>query len=101
LAESLEQQTATSNVLQVISSSPGELKPVFQALSENATRVCGANFGTMNLYYGDNFENVALARAAVQRRIAAAGPLHGYRPFLTGLRAISAYAAGAPCRAAA
>jgi PAS domain S-box-containing protein len=60
LQESLEQQTATSNVLQVISSSPGELKPVFQALLENATRVCGANIGTMNLYDGDNFENVAL-----------------------------------------
>src|SRR5262249_8766385 len=58
--EALERQTATSNVLQVISASPGELKPVFQALLENATRVCGANFGTMNLYDGDRFENVAL-----------------------------------------
>src|SRR6516225_5921291 len=60
LAESLEQQTATSEVLQIISSSPGELEAVFQAMLENATRVCGAKFGIMNLYDGDSFESVAL-----------------------------------------
>src|ERR1700674_1259330 len=59
LTESLEQQTATSEVLQVISSSPGELEPVFQKMLENATRVCGANFGTMNLWDGDSFNIVA------------------------------------------
>jgi signal transduction histidine kinase len=60
LSESLEQQTATSEVLQVISSRPGELEPVFQKMLENATRVCGANFGAMNLYDGESFLNVAL-----------------------------------------
>src|SRR5205823_570257 len=59
LTESLEQQTATSEVLQVISSSQGELKPVFQTMLENASRVCGANFGTMNLWDGEKFNLVA------------------------------------------
>jgi signal transduction histidine kinase len=59
LTETLQQQTATSEVLQVISSSQGELKPVFQKMLENATRVCGASFGVMNLWDGENFKMVA------------------------------------------
>src|SRR6202021_698463 len=59
LSESLEQQTATSEVLEVISASTGELAPVFQKMLENATRVCGANFGVMSLYDGHSFRSVA------------------------------------------
>ena len=60
LDETLEREAAASEVLRVISSSPGELEPVFRAVLENAVRICGAKFGTLSLYNGDTFRNVAL-----------------------------------------
>ena len=60
LSESLEQQTATSEVLKVISSSPGELKPVFEAMLANATRICEATFGHLWLFEGNTVRSVAV-----------------------------------------
>jgi GAF domain-containing protein len=60
LRESLGQQTATADVLKVISSSPGDLEPVFQAMLENATRICGAKFGTLYRFENEKFQAAAL-----------------------------------------
>jgi signal transduction histidine kinase len=77
LAEALERQTATSEVLKVISTSSGDLEPVFQAMLANATRICGANFGMMNLYDGDSFRTVTFHNAPPRYIEARSGP---FRP---------------------
>ena len=59
LTEALERQTATSEVLQVISGSPGDLQPVFATMLENMVRVCHASFGAVHRCHGDVFQFVA------------------------------------------
>ena len=56
----LEQQAATSEVLRIISSSPGDLEPIFEAMLKNATRICEAKFGFLWLSDSDGFRAVAL-----------------------------------------
>jgi GAF domain-containing protein len=77
LRESLEQQTATSEVLRVISSSTGDLQPVFDAMLTNATRICEAKFGTLYLYDGEAYRTASMCNAppafAEYRR---RGPIH-------------------------
>jgi signal transduction histidine kinase len=63
LSEALEQQTATSEVLRVISSSPGELEPVFQTMLANAVRICEAKIGSLYIREGDAFLTVATHNA--------------------------------------
>jgi GAF domain-containing protein len=78
LTESLEQQTATSEVLKVISSSPGELEPVFNAMLENAVRICDAKFGVLFRYNKDSV--VAVAQFGVPPAHAEYLDRGGFRP---------------------
>ena len=76
LRQSLEQQTATSQVLQVISSSPGDLQHVFATMLENATRICEAKFGALYLSEGSGFRATAMHNAPPAYEEARAGVLH-------------------------
>ena len=67
LKEALEQQSAASEVLSVISSSGGDLEPVFATLLKNAIRVCGASFGTLFLYEGNDLWRAAATQAVPQK----------------------------------
>ncbi len=67
LSESLDQQTATSEVLKVISSSPGELEPVFNSVLANAVHICGAKFGMLFLWEGEARYRVAALEGAPPR----------------------------------
>src|SRR5436189_1880424 len=76
LAEALEQQTATSEVLRVISSSAGELEPVFSTMLGNAVRICEAKFGTLYLCEGDGFRALAMHNAPPSYAKARAAIVH-------------------------
>ena len=78
LTEALEQQTATSEVLQIISRSAGDLRPVFETMLKNATEICEASFGSMALREGERFRRVAVFNAPP-----AFADFHDKAPFFT------------------
>src|SRR6516165_7161061 len=80
LRQSLEQQTATADVLRVISSSPGDLQPVFEAILKNATSICAAELGLLHLHENGAFRRPATYNAppAFAQALAQREPL--YRP---------------------
>jgi two-component system, NtrC family, sensor kinase len=63
LSESLQQQTATAEVLKIISASPGELEPVFQAILEKSVQICDAQFGNLALFDGNEMRIAAMNNA--------------------------------------
>src|SRR5262249_42203550 len=114
--EAREQQSATTEVLRVISSSPGELEPVFQAMLENAVRICDAKFGYLFLCEGDEFRIFATHGSPVSfvewwrvRPTIRPGPKTGLARLIQAkeviqtedLRAGAAYAERDPLRVAA
>ena len=76
LTEALEQQTATADILRVISSSPSELDPVFRTMLEKAVRICDAKFGALYLAEGDGFRAAAMHNAPPAYEDARAGIVH-------------------------
>jgi GAF domain-containing protein len=113
LTESLEQQTATSEVLKVIGGSPGDLQPVFDAMLENAIRICEAKFGLLYLYGGGTFRLVAARDVPPEfaEALRASSPVPGgilesivktgQTTHLPDLAAIQSYAQGHPLVVAA
>jgi class 3 adenylate cyclase/putative methionine-R-sulfoxide reductase with GAF domain len=84
LRQSLEQQTATANVLRVISSSPGDLEPVFEAMLQNVVRICDAKFANLALLEGDGFRFVAQHGAPQKYRLA-----REREPFIRGTASLN------------
>src|SRR6266540_890690 len=85
LSEAVERETATSEVLGIISSSPGELEPVFETILANATRICEAKFGILYLRDGEAFRLAALygappafAEASWREPVVQPGPRTGF-----------------------
>jgi GAF domain-containing protein len=86
ITEALEQQTATAEILKVISSSPTDLKPVFDAILDNATRLCDAHMANLSLYDGDTRHTVAQRGGSAEfaQWVMNRGP---YRPYAGGVGA--------------